>query len=147
MKAASLLEMIIVMAIFSMMVVLTFPFSLRLINQSRADAEAKTLAYMLFRQQQDAYAGLNNKSYGVALYSNRFVIFTGNSLSTAESQDTYFFNSPITLSEITLSSGNEIVFAPNSFRPQANGYLSITDSRKTYRIDVNSEGLISYYGL
>lgn len=147
MKAASLLEVLIVLAIFSMMVVLTFPFSLQLINQSRADAEAKTLSYILFRQQQDAYAGLNNKAYGVALYSNRFIIFTGTSLATAESQDTYYFNSPIGLSAIALSSGNEIVFNPNSFRTSANGYLLMSDSKKTYRIDINSEGLISYYGL
>ncbi|MCC7303861.1 prepilin-type N-terminal cleavage/methylation domain-containing protein [bacterium] len=147
MKAASLLETLIVLAIFSILAVMTFPFSLSLINQTRADAETKTLAYMLFRQQQDAYAGLNNKSYGIALYQNRFVIFTGDSLNTAESQDTYYLNNPITVSNISLSSGNEVVFSPNSFRPQENGYLDITDSTKTYRIDITSEGLISYYRL
>ena len=147
MKAASLLEVLIVLAIFSMMVVLTFPFSLQLINKSRADAEVKTLSYVIFRQQQDAYAGLNNKAYGVALYSNRFIIFTGNSLATADSQDTYYLNSPISISSISLNSGNEIVFNPNSFRSNAHGHLHVSDSQKTYRIDINSEGLISYYGL
>ncbi len=147
MKAASLFEVLIVMAIFSMMVVLTFPFSLRLINQSRADAEAKTLSYMIFRQQQDAYSGLNNNAYGIALYSNRYIVYTGTSLATATSQDTYFFNQPITLNGINLSSGNEIVFTVNSFRPSTNGYLTVSDAKKTYRIDINSEGLVSYYGL
>lgn len=146
MKAASLLEVLIVMAIFSMLVVLTFPFSLRLINQSKADAEAKTLAYVLFRQQQDAYAGLEGKSYGVALYNDRFVVYTGDSLATAESTDTYYFTSPIRLQALSLSSGSEITFQNNSFRPSAFGYFLISDANKSYRIDVNSEGLISYYG-
>ena len=147
MKAASLLEVLVVMAIFSMMVVLTFPFSLQLINQTKADAEVKTLAYVLFRQQQDAYSGLNSKSYGVAIYSNRYVIFTGSSLATAETQDTYLVNAPISISGISLSSGNEIVFTPGVFRSQSNGNVLVSDSKKTYRLDINSEGLISYYGL
>lgn len=145
MKAASLFEVLVVMAIFAMLVVLTFPFSLRLINQSKADAEAKTLAYVLFRQQQDAYSGLQNKAYGIALYSNRYVIYTGTSLAAAESSDTYYFSSPIRMSSISLSSGNEVTFPSGSFRPQANGSLVISDSQKNYRIDINSEGLISYY--
>ena len=62
MKAASLLETLVVMAIFSLLIVLTFPFSIRLINQSRADAEVKALSYIIFRQQQDAYSGLKNKN-------------------------------------------------------------------------------------
>ncbi|PJB22765.1 hypothetical protein CO112_02675, partial [Candidatus Dojkabacteria bacterium CG_4_9_14_3_um_filter_150_Dojkabacteria_WS6_41_13] len=54
MKGTSLLEVLVVIAIFSMLIVLTFPFSLRLINQTKADAEAKSLSYIIFRQQQDA---------------------------------------------------------------------------------------------
>ncbi|MFZ6021980.1 MAG: type II secretion system protein [Patescibacteria group bacterium] len=146
MKAASLLEVLIVMAIFSMLVVLTFPFSLRLVNQSKADAEAKTLAYVLFRQQQDAYAGLEGKAYGVALYNDRFVVYTGTSLATAESSEAYYFASPIHLQGLSLSSGNEVTFSSNSFRPNTFGHFLISDSNKSYRIDINSEGLISYYG-
>lgn len=147
MKATSLLEIVVVMAIFSVLIVLTFPFSLRLINQSKADAEAKTLAYIIFRQQQDSYAGLLNKGYGVSLYSDRYIIFSGESLATADTQETYYFTSPIYVSSIALNSGNEVVFPVGSFRPQAHGYLQVTDSKKTYRIDINQEGLISYYGL
>jgi len=146
MKAASLFEILVVIGIFSILVVLTFPFSLRLMNQSKADAEAKALSYMLFRQQQDAYSGFKNKPYGIALYSDRYTIFTGNSLATAEYQDTYFFPEPITVSSISLNTGNELVFPVNSFRPSAYGYLLVSDSKKSYRIDLTSEGLISYYG-
>jgi type II secretory pathway pseudopilin PulG len=147
MKAASLFEILVVIGIFSILVVLTFPFSLRLMNQSKADAEAKTLAYMIFRQQQDAFAGLQNKAYGVSLTGNGFTVFTGNSLATADSQETYYFNEPISLSTLSLNNGNEIVFPVNSFRPNSNGYVLVSDSKKSYRIDITSEGLISYYGL
>lgn len=146
MKGASLFEILVVIGIFSILVVLTFPFSLRLVNQSKADAEAKTLAYMVFRQQQDAYAGLQNKPYGIALTGNSFTVFSGNSLATADAQETYYFNEPISLSSIALNNGNEVVFPVNSFRPSSNGYVLVSDSKKTYRIDITSEGLISYYG-
>lgn len=129
-----------------MLIVLTFPYSLRLINQSKADAEAKTLSYMLFRQQQDSYSGLQNKPYGIALYNNRYIVFSGASLAEADGQDTYYFPAPISLSTISLNSGNEVVFGVNSFRPSTHGYVVISDSKKSYRIDITSEGLISYYG-
>jgi len=145
MKGTSLLEVLVVIAIFSMLIVLTFPFPLRLINQTKADAEAKSLSYIIFRQQQDAYSGLNNKPYGISLYGNRYIVFTGASLATADSQDTFYLNSPISMSSISLNNGSEIVFPSGSFRPQSSGYLIITDSQKSYRIDISSEGLISYY--
>lgn len=147
MKAASLFETLVVMGIFSMMVVLTFPFSMQLINRSRADAEAKTIAYMLFRQQQDAYAGLQQNSYGIAFFSDRYTVFTGERLSDATYQDTYYFTQPIRISSIQLSVGNEITFPVGEFRAGAFGHITISDSRSTYRLEINSEGMISYYAL
>ena len=145
MKAVSLFEVLIVMSIFSILVVLTFPFSLTLINKTRADVEIKALAYVVYRQQQDALAGVNGKAYGIALYSDRYIAFTGNSLATADSKDTFIINDPIHMNTISLSSGNEIVFSPNTFRPSTNGYVLMSDTRNSYRLDVTSEGLVSYF--
>ncbi len=145
MKAASLFETLIVLGIFSLLVMLMFPYSLRLINQKRADAEAKEISYEIFRQQQEAYSGNLDKPYGVAFFSDRIVAFRGASLAQAEASDTIPVSQPIRISNIALSSGNEVVFSAGAFRPNAFGYVSVTDSQKTYRVEINSEGMISYY--
>lgn len=146
-KAASLFETLIVIGIFSFLVMLTFPYSLRLINQTRADAEAKEISYEIFRQQQEAYSGYLNKSYGLAFYSDYIVSFRGDSLATAEASDSIPVSAPIYISNIALTNGNEVVFSTGNFRPNYYGYITVTDSQRTYRIDITSEGMISYYPL
>lgn len=144
MKAMSLFEVIVVLGIFSMTVVLTFPYSLALINRDRANAETKKIAYLLFHEQQDSYAGLDGKSYGIAFFEDRYTVYTGASLSSAETSDTIYLQSPIRISSISLSSGNEISFPVNSFRPVQSGFLIVTDAHSSFKVEVTSEGVITY---
>jgi Tfp pilus assembly protein FimT len=145
MKAASLFEVLIVLAIFSMVVMIAFPFSLQLINQNRADGVAKQVAYEVFHQQQAAYSGSEGAAHGVAFYQDRMVSFVGSNLATATSSVTIPFDLPIKMNSIVLGGGNEVVFLSGSLQPVTSGYLLVTDASKSFRITINSEGLISYY--
>lgn len=143
-KGVSLLEVLVVIGIFSVALMMTFPYSLKLINQNRADSAAKQVAYELFHQQQDAYSGSGGKDYGVAFYSDHIVSFVGASVASAESTFSIPIESPVLINESNFAGTNEVLFHTGSFRPVKPGYLTLTDSTKVFRITINNEGLISY---
>jgi Tfp pilus assembly protein FimT len=144
MRAATLFEVLIVIVIFSLLVIVSFPYSLQLINQTKVDSAAKQISYEIFHQQQAAYSGQAGKNYGVAFYSDHIVSYVGSSLASAESTFNIPLESPITITSITLSSGNEVNFATGSLTSPITGYVKISDYSKIFIVNLNAEGMISY---
>lgn len=145
MKAMTLLEMIVVMGIFTISTYIMLPYTVKLVNQTRTDSEAKNITYALFRQQQDSYAGLGNSGYGIAFTTTGYTVFTGDSLATAAYKDTYTLNESVRITSIQLGASNEVAYPKNSFRPNHTGYILLSDSISVYRVDITQEGLISFY--
>ncbi len=68
----------------------------------------------------------------------------------ASSEETYEKALPngVSINPISLTGGTtEISFSPNSFRPSVSGSIQITNNANTYKVEINSEGLINYYSL
>ncbi|MEI7578476.1 MAG: type II secretion system protein [bacterium] len=143
-QAFTLLEMVVVLGLFLSVTFLLLPVTINKIQGNKLDKEATNLLSYLFVQQQNSYSSYQDKSYGISLAPDKFIIYSGNSLGTADSVETIILNPVNQISQMNLSdSATEIHFAKGSFRPDHSGYLDISNQSKKYRININPEGLIT----
>lgn len=144
-KAFSLIEIVIVLAIFISIMAILIPYGLARFNITRVETVASDLSSKIYTYQQFAYTGKNGKNYGIAFETDKYIPFIGNSYATAESS--FEINLP-NLYTIDMSGvgANEIVFNSGSFRPDEYGTIIITNPNGTdYIVEINAEGLVSYY--
>ncbi len=145
-KGFTLLEILVVMGIFVTIAAIAFPTTIGQLQKVKVEDVANNMSSLTFAQQQNALSGLNNKNYGIAFQTNRFILFTGNSLASAESTENIDLPNGMTISQINLSaSATEITFTKGSFRPSQYGNINITDGSKVFTVLINKEGLINYF--
>jgi len=147
-SAYTLIEMLVVIAIISVVAIFILPVSINELQKSRLDSTVGDIASELYQFQQNAYARRNNKSYGVAFNQpqQKYTFFIGNSLASAEETSEKILDSKINITQINLSGGaTEIVFNAGSFKPSAFGNVFFNDGINSFRLVINSEGLIDYY--
>lgn len=143
-KAYTFIELLVVIGLLTVAVGLAVPYSLRQIEQNKAKNDATSIASITFNIQQDAFAGKNQSSQGIAFQSNGYYIFEGTSLATATDQQFYQLENT-TISSINLTGGtNEIIFSQNSLVPSATGNIRVTDNTQSYSVVVNAQGLIYF---
>lgn len=144
-KGFTLLEVIIVIGITGMVSAFMAPFLIINIQSSNAESDAKLLVSAIRSAQVKNKTGDLGKKYGIKLYTEKYSFFTGSSFATAESSYEVDLKNGNSISQILFSdSGTEVDFLDNSIRPVQSGSFTITNSGISYRIDINSEGLISY---
>jgi len=142
--AFSLLEVLIVTTIFFAIAIITLPFSIGQLQESRSDAVLKDLRSALFLIEQDAYTRKNNSAYGIAFFSDHYIEFSGPSLATATEQNSVSVTGSTRFSDYSFGGSNEVNFVAGSFRPTSSGSVVISDGKNSYRLSVSSQGLISY---
>jgi prepilin-type N-terminal cleavage/methylation domain-containing protein len=142
----TLLEILLVVAIFTILASLVFPLTIKDSQGAKLLATAKQMESVMFRYQQSALSRLNNTNYGIAFFLNKYTLFEGNTLASATFTEDIEIPARQSISSITLTGGGtEILFTQGSFRPNKSGNIKITDSILTYTVDINSEGLIRAY--
>jgi type II secretory pathway pseudopilin PulG len=142
-KAYSLIEVLVVMAVFFMMGFLALPAAIREIQVGRTDSFVKEIRSAILLTSQDAFSGKAQKSYGIALFNDHYTIFTGESLATAEETLEIYADRTVTINTITLTGGtNEIVYSPNEIRPNVHGSFNVSDAYANYKFTLNREGLL-----
>lgn len=145
-KAFTLLEIVIVLGLFSIVSLLVFPISISQSQSSKIDYEVSNFASLLKLQQQKAYAMQNNASYGIYMYSDKYVTYQGSSFASATDKVIINFPNEVKIDQFNLNTGGtEINFTAGSFRPNAYGNVRFTTSGIIFIFDINSEGLIRYY--
>ena len=137
------MELLVVLGVTFSVFALTLPFAINKPSDAQLEKYLQELEFSIFSMQQSAYSRKNNKSYGVAFFTNKYTIFAGTSLSTAEfSRETVF--SGVRLQTIALNnSATEIVFDAGSFKPNVSGYLNLTNNARVIRLDITAEGKIT----
>ena len=142
-SAYTLLETVIIIGVFSALALIFLPVSIEQIQSSKIESVVKDVQSLIYSQSQSAYAYKANKSYGIAFYSDHYIVFSGESLSEADSQTRYDLSSEIKINNINFNdSGTELRFAKGTFRPHTFGSLEISTSYSTFQITINTEGLI-----
>lgn len=144
-KAFSLIELLIVMAIFSFVAVALLPQTVTQVKVTSLNGQLSELNSLIYQYQQNAFFGLNNKNYGVRFASNSYTIFIGNSYAAADSRETINLEVGNTISQINLAGGaTDLIFSKGTLKPNTTGNIRVTNGSETYQLTINSEGYTEY---
>jgi len=143
-KGFTLIEILLVVGITMTIALFTLPFLTSRVRQTDLEETVKGTISQIIQYQQYAYAGNGNTAYGISFSSDRYILFRGNSLISASIQETILLPTSISISSINLTSGNEVVFAYQSFRPSVNGVIRFNLDSQNIDVSINSEGMIRY---
>lgn len=142
-KGFSLAEIIIVIGVFSLISVLVLPIGLGQLEKNSALYTARDTASATFVVQQYAYNGKASGEFGVVYGTTSYTLYEGPSFATAVWSDQVPITSGATIESVVLSGGgNEVHFSKGSLLPDKTGAIRVSDGDSTYRIDINSEGLM-----
>ncbi len=141
----TLMEMLLVLGIFISVTVIVMPYTIQQIQGEKLQDVVKEIESSIFSYQQKGYTGLSSKSYGISFSTNKYTLYIGSTLATAESTEEYPLQNGVTISQISLSGGAiDINFSTGSFRPNHYGSVKVSDYANNYLITISSEGLIDY---
>mgnify|MGYP002075693369 CR=1 FL=1 len=143
-RGFTLIELLVVLGILLASSFILIPIAINQIQGSQTFSEIKILYSNIFTQQQNSFSGLKNSSYGIAFFTNKYELYTGESLATSTFREEYYFKNNIAITGINLTSGTEITFPKGSVKPNEYGQINLSDGLETYQISINKEGLIEY---
>lgn len=141
----SLIELLIVMAILTFVSVILLPPTITQLRATNIDGEVSDITSLIYQYQQNAYFGLNNKSYGVRFGSTSYTIFIGDSFAASDSSEVVQLEPGLVINSVNLAGGgSDLIFSKGTLKPNATGSIQITNSTETYQILINSEGFVEY---
>lgn len=144
-KAFTLIEILITLALMSIFAVLLFPFTIGTVKNANLSTESGNLASTIFKLQQDAYASENNLNYGIRLGNTSYSILSGANIASMNVSETINLNTQVSIGSINLANGsNEILFSKNNLRPNTTGTFNLTNGTESFTFTINNEGLIEY---
>lgn len=141
----TLLELLLVIAVISIVVLMTLPLSLKDFQKEKVKSSAVDISSNLYLSQQNAYSGKNNKNYGLHFQPDRFYIFVGDSFGSAESTEEFILPQNIFIQNILLAGGgDDVVFLSGNLKTNEFGSFELTNSFDKFLVVINREGLIYF---
>lgn len=140
----SLLQVLLVVAIFMVIVSLTVPNLYQWQTGVQINTIATEIGQNLRRAQVKAMSGFNNSNWGVYFSDNSYTIFIGDSYS---GRDQSWDEDYLVLSSITMINdfSDEIIFSQNTGLPNTDGEVIISNlSGDIISITINELGVIEY---
>jgi len=144
-KSFTLLEVVVVLGVFSMLALIAIPDSLRRIETAKVENFSEEIVSLLKRFQLNAFSGKESVGYGIKFFSDRYILFTGESFDLRSSEDIVVLPQNLRISEISLNGFDEIFFSRENLFPSNFGAIKVRDNTVVYIISINSEGLIYAY--
>ncbi len=142
-KAYTLLELLLVLTLFSSVSAIVVPFTIRQISQGNVESEADKVRSAIFLTQQNAYTGRNSSDYGIKFNSDSYEIYEGASYAGALNIDVENLPSSVQFTAVNLGDlGDEVHFSLGSVIPSTDGVLTISDGTSTNTITITSQGSI-----
>lgn len=144
MRGYTLIEIVIVIAVVGLVVGLAVPVSISQLSRNRAIDAAAEISSNLFLYQQYAYAKKDGKRYGARFNEETYemVISDNGEIDGSDEFITYDYPDRV---EIEVLSENEFLFTDGGFRPSDPINFSVNYGPSSVTVEINSEGLISYY--
>jgi prepilin-type N-terminal cleavage/methylation domain-containing protein len=141
-RGFTLLEMMLSVAIITMLAGLSLPVYSSLQARNDLDLTAQSVASALRRAQTAVRAEKNDSQWGVAIVSNQLVLFKGASYATRDSSYDEITVIPATITPTGMS---EVVFAKLTAVPSTTGTVTLTSSSGTARtVVMNGKGMVEY---
>lgn len=140
-RAYTLLEILLVIALLSVVASLTFPFALSQISDTSVQVAVEDVQSQLFATQVAGFAGDNGNSHGIAFFTDNYTVFEGDSLATATSTTNFEYDNNAQALINLDNGGNEIVISKHSIIPSTFGTITFTNNSSTFTLEINEEGL------
>lgn len=136
----TILEVLLVIAIFSIIVVMFLPvgvdfYKIQLINRTNDQ-----ILWLLKSARNNAITQQNNSDFGYYYNDNMVVLFEGSSYDSREQDKDFTYSVP---SDISIIGPSEIVFEKYTGNPDQTGTISVLYYQHSRDININSEGLIT----
>lgn len=143
-SAFTIVELIIVMAIFTIVFATTAPFLMKFQHSQTVGSEAENIFQALRKAQHRALTGERNSSWGVALVVGppaQYILFAGDSYA---SRITTYDDVRTLATEYALSPATSFVFRRGTGIPQSIGTITITQAAGASRqVLIGSGGMLS----
>lgn len=138
----SLMELIVTMGILLLMAVVVFPVTIQKAQEQKLQEYAKGIVNDIYYQQQRSF--LKGFEGGLSFSKDSYTLFDGPSM--IGSSETHLKELPrnISIRDIVLINGNEVLFLEGEFKPSVYGNLILTDGSSRVKIEINREGLCYY---
>lgn len=140
-SGVTFIELLIALAIFSIILAFGFLVSLNSYRQLILNAERDNAVAIFRRARAKALSNMNESAHGVFVSGDAYTIFQGDSYGARAPAFDEVFPAAVPVSTSTFS---EVVFSPLAGDASASGSVSITDGIRTAIISFNYEGRITW---
>jgi len=138
-KGFTLLELMLVVALGTVITALTVPVGIRFFQTQSLDESVDTLLSNLRRAEAQAMFQKNDSAFGIKFLTDSYVLFQGNSYaSRIQSEDESF----ALASGVTASGIEEVVFAKLTGSPSVTGTIAIASGSDSLSLNLNSQGKV-----
>ena len=137
----TLLELLLSVAIISLLAGLSLPVYRTLLSKNDLDISATVTASSLRRAQTLSQAVDGDTTWGIKVQSGNIVIFKGASFATRDTTFDETFDVPTT---IGVSGSTEIVFAKFTGLPQTTGTINLSSETDSKTVTINEKGMVNY---
>jgi prepilin-type N-terminal cleavage/methylation domain-containing protein len=141
-RGFTLVEMLLSVAIISLLAGLSLPVYASFSNRNELDITAQNLASALRRAQVYARGVHGDSQWGVAIQSEAIILFKGSSYASRDAA----YDEPSSISASTTVGGlSEVLFAKLSGTPAATGTVTFTNvNNESKTVTINAKGTVSY---
>lgn len=143
----TLIEILIVVAIIAVVTLVALASLSTLQRQVDITSSSQNIISVLHLARSKTLASEGANSYGVHFETSQYVLFTGTSYSSSDTNNKVYSLSGVQISQINLAGGgSEVVFDRIQGTTSENGNIvlvSTTNASQTAQIDINSSGQTS----
>lgn len=141
MKAFTLVEFLLVIAIIAILLTLTIPLGISFYKRQQLDVTTEGVIQALRRAQLKAMSQADY-SFGIYLGSGQtgqYILFRGSSYGSHDDEEIFDISENISFSGLS-----EVVFSKLEGIPSATGDIVLTSDGDTETININEVGRINY---
>ena len=140
-KGFTLLELLLSIALISVLAGFSLPVYRTLIKKNDLDIAANSIVASLRRAQILSQAVDGDITWGVKVQSGSIVVFKGASYATRDTAYDEIFDVP---TSIGIGGTGEYVFAKMTGLPQSTGTTTLTSESDTRTVSINAKGMVGY---
>jgi prepilin-type N-terminal cleavage/methylation domain-containing protein len=140
-KAFSLLELLIVIAIFSIFVGMGTSVYYSMKSHTNLELGTSSMVEAVRFAESSSQSGKADSKWGVKILTNKIIIFKGDSYALRDTSFDSIFDLPAGVSGSGLS---EIIFEKVSGATANTGTIVLTNGTESKNLVVNSAGTVSY---